>query len=178
LALMGRPRFLAVIGLTVGASLAGCAAEPVVVYSVVNQPPRAFVRRAPADVDVVLGKSPLRAHLDVGLFEVYQGQRPDGQSQTTQDMLDELREHAALRGCDAVQVLGVELFGKMNVRVVRGACEMYIDEASLRAAAKPAPALPGEGQRCPIEVGPHGDVVRCPRLLVCRADLCVSPYPN
>ena len=163
-----------------GAGLAGCVAttRPAVAYSVVNPPPRPLVRRGPADVDVVVGKSPLRSHVDVGLFEVYQGQRPDGELQTTQDMLDELRVHAALRGCDAVQVLGVELCCRGPVRVVRGACEMYTDEAAQHAVMRPAPPLPGEGQRCPVTVGPNGDVVACPGLLICQADRCVSPYPN
>jgi hypothetical protein len=169
-----------VIGLTIGTGLAGCVAttQPTVAYSAVNQSPRAFVRRAPADVEVVVGKSPLRSHVDVGLFEVYQGQRPDGVWQTTQEMLDELRVHAALRGCDAIQVLGVELAGRAYWRVVRGACEMYTDEAAQHAALEPAPPLPGEGERCPVTVGPNGNVVACPGLLICQADRCVSPYPN
>lgn len=172
-------RVVAVIGLTVGAGLAGCVTtEPAIVYSPVNQPPRAFVRRAPAEVELVLGETTARPHVDVGLFEVYQGQLPDRTWQSTEQMIQDLRTHAALRGCDAIRVWSVTGPSYQSRRVVRGACEMYTDEAAQHAVIQPAPPLPGEGQRCPIAVGPNGNVVACPGLLICQADRCVSPYPN
>ena len=86
----------------------GCAAPNAVVYSPVNTPPRAFVRRTPASVDMFVGKPPTRPHVDVGMFEVYQGRQNDGAGLSTEEMFVTLRLHAALRGCDAVQVMGVE----------------------------------------------------------------------
>ena len=102
----------------------GCATPNAVVYSPVNTPPRGFVRRAPASVDVFVGKLRTGPHVDVGMFEVYQGRKNDSSGLSTEDMFATLRLHAALRGCDAVQVMGVELAGREERRVVRGVCEM------------------------------------------------------
>jgi hypothetical protein len=184
------------------AGVAGCAAPNSVVYSAVNAPPRAFARRAPASVDVFIGKPPVRPYVDVGMFEVYQGRNDDGTGHSTEDMLRTLRLHAALRGCDALQVLGVELAGKTYLRVVRGVCEMYTDPQALEADKHLTPErLPGEGQPCAVEgsVGPMGDPntpISCsdrgpgqtcaagsPALsdscrdpLVCLNSVCASPY--
>ena len=138
--------------LTMLAGALGCATPNSVVYSAVNAPPRAFVRRSLASVDVFVGKPPVRPYVDVGMFEVYQGQYDDGSGQSTEDMLRTLRLHAALRGCDALQVMGVELAGKTYMRVVRGVCEMYTDPQA-QAAGKhlpPAERLPTEGQPCVV----------------------------
>ena len=126
----------------------------------------------------MLGETPLRQRVDVGLFEVYQGQLPDGTWQSTEQMIQDLRIHAALRGCDAVRVWSVTGPSYRTLRIVRAACEMYTDIAAQRATIKPAPPLPGEGERCPVTVGPNGDVIACPGLLICQADRCVSPYSN
>ena len=56
-------------------AILGCATPNAVVYSPVNTPPRAFVRRTPASVEMFVGKPPTRPHVDVGMFEVYQGRR-------------------------------------------------------------------------------------------------------
>jgi hypothetical protein len=130
----------------------GCATPNGVVYSPVNMPPRAFVRRAPASVEVVVGKPPTRPHVDVGMFEVYQGRNDDGTGQSTENMLISLRLHAALRGCDAVQVMGVELAGRDESRVVQGVCEMYTDPEAIEADKKLTPErLPSEGQACVVQ---------------------------
>ncbi len=154
----------------------GCAAPNAVVYSAVNVPPRAFARRAPADVDVFVGKPPSRPYVDVGLFEVYQGRDDDGSRHSTEDMLVTLRLHAALRGCDALQVLGVEMAGgKQYRRIVRGVCEMYTDPQAIEADKSLTPErLPGEGQVCGVY--PSGDPGECPYPLVCLSKICASPY--
>jgi hypothetical protein len=177
--MMRRAGVGAVIGLTIGVGLAGCVLrERTIVYSPINQAPHPFVRRTPADVEVVLGETPLRQHVDVGLFELYQGQLPDREWQSTEQMIRDLRTYAALRGCDAVRVWSVTGPSYQSPRILRAACEMYTDEAAQHASLKPAPPLPGEGERCPRTVGPNGDVIACPGPLVCQADRCVSPYPN
>src|SRR5206468_10026927 len=107
------------------AALLGCAMPNHVTYATVNAPPRAFVRRGPASVDVFVSKPPTRPHVDVGLFEVYAGLNDDGVARSTEDMLGTLRLHAGLRGCDAVQVMDVEVAGRDYRRIVRGVCEMY-----------------------------------------------------
>ncbi|HEX3903673.1 MAG TPA: hypothetical protein VH853_12545 [Polyangia bacterium] len=173
---MRRSRLWVVTGIVIGASVPACVTtQPAVAYSAINVPPRALVRRAPADVDVVLGETPLRPHVDVGLFEVYEGQRPDGTWESTEEMIQKLHLYAALRGCDAVKIFGVT-GGAYQLRTVRGGCEMYTDEAAQHAVVKPAPPLPGEGKPCPMIPGPTGGA-DCPGALVCKADRCVSPYP-
>jgi hypothetical protein len=171
-----------VIGFTAGAAMLGCATPNSVEYSAINSPPRAFVRRAPADVEVFVGRPPTRPHVDVGLFEVYQGYQDDGVRRSTEDMIGTLRFHGGLRGCDAVQVMGVELAGKHEWRVVRGVCEMYTDEQAQRDASRaPAAAsqpLPGEGKSWTAQDnGPMTTTpVPCPDPLVCVSQICVSPY--
>src|SRR5450631_2617492 len=169
--------WLAVMCLTTFAGVFGCAAPNVVVYSAVNAPPRAFARRSPASVDVFVGKPPIRPYVDLGMFEVYQGQDDRGTRHSTEDMLRTLRLHAALRGCDALQVMGVELAGKYQTRVVRGVCEMYTDPQAIDADKHLTPErLPGEGHPCPVTPGPSGVTVSCPDPLICVADVCASPY--
>jgi|GEM_PF-3088097 len=163
--------------LTTCAAALGCAAPNAVVYSAVNVPPRAFARRPPADVDVFIGKPPIRPYVDLGMFEVYQGRDDGGTGHSTEDMLRTLRLHAALRGCDALQILGVELAGKYQTRVVRGVCEMYTDPQAIDADKHLTPErLPGEGHPCPVTPGPSGVTVSCPDPLICVADVCASPY--
>lgn len=171
------------VSATIGATLIGCAAPNRVSYSTVNAAPRAFVRRGPADVDVFVGKPPSRQHLDVGLFEVYQGSTFDGTGLSTEDMVRTLRLHAGLRGCDAVQLMGVELAGRGDWRVVRGVCEMYTDAQAQRSVGSirvPFEPLPGEGTTCTPadpELGPGGNPLPpCPDPLVCSNKVCVSPY--
>jgi len=167
----------------------GCASPNAVIYSPVNTPPRAFVRRTPASVDMFVGKPPTRPHVDVGMFEVYQGQKNDGTRLSTEDMFGTLRLHAALRGCDAVQVMGVELAGKEEWRVVRGVCEMYTDPEAIAAdKAMRAERIPGEGKSCtPVpadtvlppstSAAPSDARTGCLYPLVCAGSgVCVSPY--
>jgi hypothetical protein len=167
----------------------GCATPNAVVYSPVNAPPRAFVRRTPATVDMFVGKPPTRPHVDVGMFEVYQGRRDDGSGLSTEEMFGTLRLHAALRGCDAVQVMGVELAGRHEWRVVRGVCEMYTDPEAIEAdKTLRAERIPGEGKRCtPVptdtalppstSAAPSDALTGCVYPLVCAGNgVCVSPY--
>ena len=152
-------------------------------YSAMNPPPHPFVRRTPAEVDVVIGNSLLRPHIDVGRFEVvHDGVEVvyDGIDESTADMLMTLRAHAALRGCDAVQAHDLVETWTFKGRVMRrhvviGSCAMYTDEAAQRAAPMPAPPLPYEGQPCLTGIGP-ARVGDCPRPLSCRKTRCVSPY--
>ena len=148
---------LRVICLTALAGVLGCATPNSVVYSVVNAPPRAFARRSPESVEVFVGKPPVRPYVDVGIFEVYQGDEGDGSRRSTEDMLRTLRLHAALRGCDALQVLGVESahtvtaggHSKTYGGVVQGVCEMYTDSQALEAdKSLKTERLPGEGKSC------------------------------
>lgn len=165
-----------VMCLTTCATMLGCAAPNVVVYSAVNAPPRAFARRTSLSVDVFVGKPPSRPHVDVGLFEVYQGRDNDGGGHSTGDMLATLRLHAALRGCDALQVLGVEVAVRAG-RIVRGVCEMYTDPRAIEADKNLRPErLPGEGQSCDEVPGPSGELAGCPYPLACADSVCASPY--
>lgn len=143
--------------LTTCATVLGCAAPNTVVYSAVNAPPRAFVRRTSASVEVFVGRPPIRPCVDVGLFEVAQGREEDGTGHSTEDMLRTLRLHAALRGCDALQVLGVESahtvtgggHSKTYGSVVQGVCEMYTDPQAIEAdKSLKTERLPGEGKSC------------------------------
>jgi hypothetical protein len=168
------------------AAAAGCATTSPVIYASIIAPPRPFVRRAPADVDVFVGKPPARPSVDVGLFEIYQALNDDGTLKSTEAMIAMLRVHAALRGCDAVQLLGIE---RGTWCVVRGVCEMYNDEQARlganqpRATAPPEP-LPGEGKACLPEAMQAGSSLTpestafppCPEPLVCSKKVCASPY--
>ena len=179
-----------VILLTASATaILGCATPNAVVYSPVNAPPRAFVRRTPASVDMFVGKPPTRPHVDVGMFEVYQGRMNDGTGLSTEEMFATLRLHAALRGCDAVQVMGVELAGRREWRVVRGVCEMYTDPEAIEAdKTLRAERIPGEGKPCtPVpantalppstSAAPSDALTGCVYPLACAGSgVCVSPY--
>jgi hypothetical protein len=162
------------------AAVLGCAAPNMVVYSAVNAPPRAFVRRTPASVDVFVGRPPVRPCVDVGLFEVAQGSDDDGTGHSTEDMLATLRLHAALRGCDALQVLGVEsahVVGSGRSRVtyrsvVQGVCEMYTDPQAIEAdKSLKTERLPGEGQSC----GMIPSVSNAPGGLGARSEPVLGP---
>ena len=194
---MRRTGWLTVMYLATFAGVLGCAEPNSVVYSAVNAPPRAFARRSPASVEVFLGRPPARPHVDVGMFEAYQGENDDGTGRSTEDMLHTLRLHAALRGCDALQVMGVELAGRRASRVVRGVCEMYTDPQALEADKHlTAERLPSEGHTCvmaadrgtqcsdrgpapPCAVPAAGSTavpVSCLDPLVCLNSVCASPY--
>lgn len=166
-----------VTGLTLSLLAPGCAAPDRVVYSQINRPGRALQRRSPESVDVYLGQAPSRRHEEVGLFEVYQGQSLDGRGHSTEDMFRTLRLHAALRGCEAVQLLNVELPGKIPSRVVRAVCDIYVDEEGRRAAdvLPPPPPLPGEKASC-MPPGSQQSLAPCLDPLVCEDRQCVSPY--
>ena len=157
-----------------------CATWNPVKYSAVNPPPHPFVRRDPAAVDVTIGKPPTRPYVDVGLFEVYEGYDSDGSwRMSTEKMIASLRRHAALRGCDAVQILGLQLVGKSEAqssRMVTGVCEMYTDEKVMRAASAPPPPLPDEGKPCVVPEGGGYVPPPCPDPLICSHNTCASPY--
>jgi hypothetical protein len=180
---MSRTRIV-VAGWMLGAPLLGCATPNSVTYAAINAPPRAFVRRTPETVDVFVGKPPTRPHVDVGMFEVYQGRDAQGVGRSTEAMFGTLRAHAALRGCDAGQVLGVELAARSYGRIVRGVCEIYTDEQAARdASQRPAPPpLQGEGAQCTPPQPTLGDepiraATGCPEPLSCSPKgVCASPY--
>jgi hypothetical protein len=160
---------------------AGCATPNYVAYSPVNAPPRPFRRRTPAEVDVFLSGPALRPHADVGLFDVWQGSYNDDSGRSTQEMVESLRLHAALRGCDAVQLTTVEGPQYRRRGVMHAVCEMYTDAAASRPPASVPPPAPlsGEGQSCVVRAGgPMGGSAEgpCPDPLVCRSGVCASPY--
>jgi hypothetical protein len=132
-------RFVTLVAVAACAvAAAGCAVANRVIYSPINEPPRALAQRDPASVDLFVGKTPARPYVEVGLFEVYQGLDDDGVGRSTEDMIGTLRAHGGRRGCDAVQVLGVEVTGRNSgQRVVRGVCVMYNDEQARLAAGRP-----------------------------------------
>lgn len=166
----------------------GCAAPNTVVYSAVNAPPRAFARRTSASVDVFVGRPPIRPCVDVGLFEVAQGRDDDGTGHSTEDMLGTLRLHAALRGCDALQVLGVESphttgsGGHRNTygTVVQGVCEMYTDPQAIEAdKSLKTERLPGEGKPCDWQVGPGSEPALGSREMAAPGSLSArAPAPS
>ena len=163
--------------------LVGCATANSVNYSAINAPPRPFVRRDPSTVDVFVSKPPARPYVEVGLFEVYQGTTDDGVRRSTEDMIGTLRVHGGLRGCDAVQVLGVEL-AEAGYRyhqaqsVVRGVCVLYTDEQARLADSQraPLPPLPSEGKSCTTQANHEAPMSPCPDPLVCVNRVCASPY--
>jgi hypothetical protein len=126
-------------------------------------------------VGVFVGAPPDRPHVNVGVFEVYQGHTESGARRSTSEMLETVKVNSALLGCDAIHVLGIELvgWGRHETRVVRAVCEVYTDDEARRAAESlPAlPALPGEGGGC----NTGGGVVPCVEPLVCENQICVAP---
>jgi len=92
-------------------------------------------------------------------------------------------------GCDAVQVMGVELAGREERRVVRGVCEMYTDPEAIEADKKlMAERIPGEGKPCTAvpsdtarppstSAAPSDALTGCLYPLVCAGKgVCESPY--
>ena len=171
----GKPIFVG--AMVVSWTAIGCAVPNRVVYSAVNQPPRPFQRKAAESVDVFIGKPPDRPHLDAGVFEIYQGKYDDASGRSTEDMIGTLRVHSALRGCDAVQILGIEIVGSRAVRVVHAVCEVYTDDHALHAVSTPGqvPPLPGENSPCTSASG-ESIAITCTDPLVCENQRCVSPY--
>jgi hypothetical protein len=163
------------------AALAGCATANYVTYSAINSPPRALVRRDPGGVDIFVGKTPARSFVEVGLFQIDQGL-----GKSTEDMLATLRLHAGLRGCDAVQVIGVETatYGRHNWEIVRGVCDVYTDAQAEQAANRIAVFTPlaGEGAACNAGLPEAGATITapgpgpCPSPLLCTNKACASPY--
>lgn len=149
----------------------GCfAAMPAVTsYAPLRTPPRAFQRRALESVDVLVGEPAARPHVVVGLFEA------NAYAASVEVGVQQLRLHGALRGCDAVQLLGMETTGRHGDRqVTRGACVMYTESTASPAATVPA-QLPGEGAECAATgslLGPGP----CDDPWVCDGSVCVSPY--
>jgi hypothetical protein len=165
--------------ITIALTTVGCATADGVAYTPVNESPRVLEPRTAESVDVYFDKSPTREHVDVGVFEIYEGQMDDGTGHSTGEMFQTLRLHGSLRGCDALRVLGIELAGHYRTRVVRAVCEIYNDEEAVRAAAtlrRPAP-LPGEGKACGGD-SDRGPIISpgCIEPLVCANRVCASPY--
>jgi hypothetical protein len=169
----------AVMTITMALTTVGCATADGVAYTPVNDSPRVLTPRPSDSVDVYFDKPPSRVHVDVGVFEIYQGQMDNGTGHSTGEMFQTLRLHGSLRGCDALRVLGIELGGTYRTRVVRAVCEIYNDEEGVRAAAtlrRPAP-LPGEGKSCGAESDRSPMITpRCIEPLVCENRVCTLPY--
>ena len=130
------------------------------------------MQRRPAEsVEVYLGKPPGRPHEEVGLFYVYQGLHDNLTGISTEELFQTLRVHAALRGCDAVQLLGTEFVRARQL--MKAACDIYVDDEGRKAAAalRPPPPLPREGTECA-----KLDTQPCPEPLICETLRCVSPY--
>ena len=165
--------------ITISLTTVGCATADSVVYTSVNESPRALQRRPAESVEVYFDKPLTRAHVDVGVFEIYQGQTDHGTGHSTGEMFQTLRLHGSLRGCDALRLLGIELAGTHRNRVVRAVCEIYEDEEAVRAAAtlrRPAP-LPGEGKPCGRDSDRSPMITpRCIEPLICENRVCASPY--
>jgi len=169
----------AVMTITIALTAVGCATADGVVYTSVNDSPRVLKPRTAESVDVYFDKPSTRVHVDVGVFEIYQGQMDDGTGHSTGEMFQTLRLHGSLRGCDALRILGIELAGNYRTRVVRAVCEMYNDEEAVLAAAtlrRPAP-LPGEGKACGADSDRSPIITPgCIGPLVCENHVCTSPY--
>jgi hypothetical protein len=168
---------VAVTNVTVVAVMAGCATANRIEYTPVNPAPRSLKRRPLESVGVFVGAPPDRPHVDVGVFEVYQGDTASGAGRSTSEMLETVKKNSALLGCDAIHVFGIDVVGHRHgnsTRVVRAVCEVYTDDEARRAAeTRPAlPALPGEGGGC----NTGGGVALCPEPLVCDNQVCVTPY--
>jgi len=67
-------------------------------YTELNAPPRAMQARAPDQVEVFSSAPPERAHVDVGLITVQEGEG----NETPASMVGLVRRAAAEKGCDAV----------------------------------------------------------------------------
>jgi hypothetical protein len=157
----------------------GCATPNNVVYTPVKASLDLRARREPELVDIYLGKPPSRPHVEAGLFEVYQGTDADNSGRSTEDMFQTLRMHAGLRGCDAIQMLGVELAGRYYLRVIRAVCDIYVDDAGrqLTRALPPPARLPGEGDPCEPPMPTNDNIARsCQNPWICENYRCVSPY--
>jgi hypothetical protein len=164
-------------------AVVGCASPNWVGYTSVNPTPRPFVRRSAESVEVFVGRPPVRPHVDVGMFEVAQGSEADGTRLSTDDMIVSLRQHAALRGCDAVSVMDVQYIDRQERHLLRGVCAMYTDQQAAQTKPPPGPPLPGEGALCGLDphasAGPMGtkaEVVSCDYPLQCEDQHCASPY--
>jgi len=171
----------AVTTLTIALAAIGCASVDNVVYTPVNESPRVLRTRIEESVDVFVGRPPTRPHVDVGIFEVYQGTTDSGSGHSTEEMLQTIRLHGALRGCDAIQILSVEVEGRYQNRVLRGVCETYTDERSARdaTALRPHAPLPGEGQYCgdyTLSTRNPPETAQCFAPLVCESHVCTHPY--
>lgn len=89
----------AVMTITIALTTVGCATADGVVYTSVNDSPRVLKPRTAESVDVYFDKPPTRVHVDVGVFEIYQGQMDDGTGHSTGEMFQTLRLHGLPVGC-------------------------------------------------------------------------------
>jgi hypothetical protein len=86
-------------GLVLTVCLVGCA-ETTVTYTPLNTPPHALHARAPEQIQVFSSAPPERPHVDVGLISVEEGLVDE----TPASLIADLRQSAAQRGCDALQL--------------------------------------------------------------------------
>jgi len=107
-------------------------------YTQLNPSPRALYVRAPQQVELFASSAPQRAHVDVGLITIEEGDvgkgRPD-------ELLAMLREMAGQYGCDAVVVAppAWQSHSRRSYKVYSGTCVVYREPAltPLNSAAAP-----------------------------------------
>jgi hypothetical protein len=104
-------------------------------------PPRPLPPRPPAQVAVLAGK-PVRPHVMLGIIESKQTSRWDGED--TGPVVQEMREYAGRRGCDALVV-----FASHDKTVVRGSTSHTL--LGYRAAC-----LVYTGPPAHVSIGPMG----------------------
>jgi len=123
-----------------GVALGGCAATNPVMFIQINTPPRPMVARPTEQVEFFLATPPSRAHVDVGMLQVF-GWPGASDPVQLQSMLTELRMAAAQRGCDAILVTMIDgRYGRYSSSSVQASCELYTDARADKAA--PAPTAP------------------------------------
>jgi hypothetical protein len=121
-----------------GVALAGCGAGNPVMFIQINTPPRTMVARPTEQVDLFLATPPSRAHVDVGMLQVF-GWPGASDPIQLQSMLTELRMAAAQRGCDAILITMIDTrYGRYSSSSVQASCELYTDARAEKAAAAPA----------------------------------------
>ena len=136
---------------------AGCGTA--IEYTELNTPPGPMSPRDPGSVEVFTTTTPPRPFVEVGMIESQQesGLSTDGMG----EIIAQMREAAAERGCDALVISGSNdaVQGQANqdhgyvgtLKGYRGACVVYTGEAAApaapaaQAAAPAAPGAPADG---------------------------------
>jgi hypothetical protein len=135
------PRILLLFASLLATGIGACATTSTT-YTELNAPPRPLQARAPDQVEIFSSAPPGRAHVDVGLITVQEGEG----NETPASMIDLVRRAAAEKGCDAVMLAppssttdGNELVGVRSHHVYSGTCLVY--EVAPPRVVAPAPAM-------------------------------------